>query len=72
VPKTSRSSDSQTPAQRIAAVAAGLTTVVVSTERSAGDDFSGAAAVLSGHEASEQLSVHGCRGLLLGSQRLTA
>ena len=55
-----------------AAVAAGLTTVVVTTERSAGDDFSGAAAVLSGHEASEQLSVHGCRRLLLGSQRLTA
>ena len=55
-----------------AALAAGLTTVVVTAERSAGDDFAGAAAVLSGHEASEQLSVHGCRRLLLGSQRLTA
>jgi len=55
-----------------AAVAAGLTSVVVTTERSAGDDFSGAAAVLSGPETSAQLSVHGCRALLLGSQRLTA
>lgn len=55
-----------------AALAADLTTVVVTTERSAGDDFSGAAAVLSGQQASEQLSVHGCRRLLLGSQRLTA
>ena len=55
-----------------AAVAAGLTSVVVTTENSAGDDFTGAAAVLSGHEASEQLSVHGCRRMLLGSQRLTA
>jgi beta-phosphoglucomutase-like phosphatase (HAD superfamily) len=55
-----------------AAAAAGLTTVVITAERSAGDDFTGAAAVLSGHEASEQLSVHGCRQLLLGSQRLTA
>ena len=55
-----------------AAVAAGLTTVVVTTEASAGDDFSGAATVLSDHEAAEQLSVHGCRRLLLGSQRLSA
>ena len=55
-----------------AAIAAGLTTVVITPERSVGDDFSGAAAVLSGHEASEQLSVHGCRRLLLGSQRLSA
>ena len=55
-----------------AAVAAGLTTVVVTTEQSADDDFSGAAAVLSGDEASEQLSVHGCRRLLLGSARLSA
>jgi beta-phosphoglucomutase-like phosphatase (HAD superfamily) len=55
-----------------AAVAAGLTTVVVTTETSAADDYTGAAAVLSGHEASEQLSVHGCRRMLLGSQRLTA
>lgn len=55
-----------------AALAAGLTTIVVTAERSAGDDFAGAAAVLSGCEASEQLSVHGCRRLLLGSQRLSA
>jgi beta-phosphoglucomutase-like phosphatase (HAD superfamily) len=55
-----------------AAVAAGLTAVVVTAERSAGAEFTGAAAVLSGHEASEQLSVHGCRRLLLGSQRLSA
>lgn len=55
-----------------AAAAAGLTTVMVTAERSAGDDFFGAAAVFTGHEASEQLSVHGCRRLLLGSQRLTA
>jgi beta-phosphoglucomutase-like phosphatase (HAD superfamily) len=55
-----------------AALAAGLTTVIVTPERCAGDDFAGAAAVLSGHEASEQLSVHGCRRLLLGSQRLSA
>jgi beta-phosphoglucomutase-like phosphatase (HAD superfamily) len=54
-----------------AAVAAGLTTIVVTAERSEGD-FSGAAAVLSGHQASEQLSVHGCRRLLLGSRRLSA
>lgn len=55
-----------------AALDAGLTTVVITTESSAGEDFSGAAAVLSGYEASEALSVHGCRRLLLGSQRLTA
>jgi hypothetical protein len=55
-----------------AAAAAGLTTVVVTDERSAGDDFTGAAAVLSGDEASGQLSVHGCRALLFGSQRLSA
>lgn len=55
-----------------AAVAAGLTTVVVTTEKSAAEDFTGAAAVLSGQEASDQLSVHGCRRMLLGSQRLTA
>jgi beta-phosphoglucomutase-like phosphatase (HAD superfamily) len=55
-----------------AAVAAGLTTVVVTTEASADDDFTGAATVLSGQEAAEQLSVHGCRRLLLGSQRLSA
>lgn len=54
-----------------AAVAAGLTTVVVTTEHNT-EDFSGAAAVLSGREVSEELSVHGCRRMLLGSQRLTA
>lgn len=54
------------------ALAAGLTTVVVATERSARDDFTGAAAGLSGHEASDQLTVRGCRQLLLGSQRLSA
>lgn len=55
-----------------AAVAAGLTAVVVTTERCAGDDFAGAAAVLSGREASEGLSARGCRRMLLGSRRLTA
>ena len=55
-----------------AAVAAGLTTVVVTPERTAGIDFAGAAAVLSGDEAVEQLSVRGCRRMVLGSQRLTA
>ena len=55
-----------------AAVAAGLTTVVITTEASAGEDFNGAAAVLSGRDASEQLSVQGCRRMLLGSQRLSA
>ena len=55
-----------------AAVAAGLTTVVVTTETSAAGDYTGAAAVLSGQDASAQLSVHGCRRMLLGSQRLSA
>ena len=55
-----------------AAVAAGLTTVVITTESSAGEDFTGAAAVLSGRDASEQLSVHGCRRMQLGSQPLSA
>lgn len=55
-----------------AALAAGLTTVVVTTEDSPADDFTGAAAVLSGRAAAEQLSVHGCRRMLLGSQRLSA
>ena len=55
-----------------AAIGAGLTTVVITTETSADDNFTGAAAVLSGHQASEQLSAHGCRRLLLGSQRLSA
>lgn len=55
-----------------AALSAGLTTVVVTPDHRAGADFAGAAAVLSGQEASEQLSAHGCRRMLLGSQRLTA
>ncbi len=54
-----------------AAVGAGLTTVVV-TDRSALGDFSGAAAVLTSSQASEHLTVPGCRSMLLGSQRLTA
>lgn len=52
-----------------AAVGAGLTTVVV-TDHFA--DFSGAAAVLPRAQASEHLTVPGFRGMLLGSQRLTA
>ena len=52
-----------------AAVAAGLTTVVVTADSSAAGDFTGAAAVISGRAATEQLSVHGCRRMLLGSQR---
>ena len=55
-----------------AALAAGLTTVVVTPDRPTDGDFSGAAAVLSGREASEALSVHGCRRMLLGSERLSA
>jgi beta-phosphoglucomutase-like phosphatase (HAD superfamily) len=54
------------------ALAAGLTTVVVTTEQSADGDFTGAAAVLTGDETAEHLSAHGCRRLLLGSQRLSA
>jgi beta-phosphoglucomutase-like phosphatase (HAD superfamily) len=49
-----------------AAVAAGLTTVVV-TAGGCDHDFVGAAAVLSGQEAAEALSAHGCRRMLLGS-----
>jgi len=55
-----------------AAMAANLTTVVVTADRRAAQEFPGAAAVLSGDEASDALSVHGCRRLLLGSQRLSA
>jgi beta-phosphoglucomutase-like phosphatase (HAD superfamily) len=54
-----------------AAVGAGLTTVVV-TDRATLADFSGAAAVLTSAAASDQLSVAGCRSLLLGAQRLSA
>lgn len=46
-----------------AALAAGLTTVVVTTERSCDDDFSGAAAVLPGYDGPDPLSVHRCRHL---------
>lgn len=53
-----------------AAVAAGLTTVVVTHGKSDGD-FTGASAVLSGREVAEELSVHGCRRML-GTPRLTA
>jgi len=54
-----------------AARAAGLTTMVVTTGGCL-DDFVGAVAVLSGQDAAESLSAHGCRRMLLGSQRLTA
>lgn len=54
-----------------AAAGAGLTTVVV-TARSTLGDFSGAAAVLTAGQASEHLTVQGCRGMLLDAQRLTA
>lgn len=55
-----------------AAVSAGLTTVVVTTERTAGDDFTGAAAVLPGYGGSDALSAYRCRGWVLGSRRLSA
>ena len=55
-----------------AALSAGVTTVVVTTERTAGDDFTGAAAVLPGYGGSDALSAYRCRGLMLGSRRLTA
>jgi beta-phosphoglucomutase-like phosphatase (HAD superfamily) len=55
-----------------AAVAAGVATVVVTPEHSPDEDFSGAINVLTGQQASDQLSVKGCRRMLLGSQRLTA
>ncbi len=47
-------------------------TTVVITPGESHEDFAGAAAVLSGQQASEALSVHGCRRMLLGSQRLSA
>ncbi|MGI9126020.1 MAG: HAD family hydrolase [Mycobacterium sp.] len=46
-----------------AAMQAGLTTVVVTTERTSEDDFTGAAAVLPGFDGPEPLSVHRCRRL---------
>ena len=47
-----------------AALGAGLATVVVTTEGTRDDDFTGAAAVLPGYNGPEPLSVHRCRGLL--------
>lgn len=49
-----------------AAVAAGLATVVVTTELTRDDDFTGAAAVLPGYDGPEALSVHRCRRLRAG------
>jgi beta-phosphoglucomutase-like phosphatase (HAD superfamily) len=46
-----------------AAVDAGLATVVVTTERTRDDDFTGAVAVFPGYDGPESLSVHRCRGL---------
>jgi beta-phosphoglucomutase-like phosphatase (HAD superfamily) len=46
-----------------AALGAGLATVVVTTERTRGDDFTGAAAVFAGYDGPEALSVHRCRRL---------
>lgn len=45
------------------ALAAGLATVVVTTEATRDDDFTGAAAVLPGYDGPEPLSVHRCRRL---------
>lgn len=46
-----------------AALDAGLATVVVTTERTRDQDFTGAAAVLTGYDGPEPLSVHRCRRL---------
>lgn len=46
-----------------AALGAGLATVVVSTGNTGNDAFTGAAAVLSGYDGPEALSVHDCRRL---------
>lgn len=46
-----------------AALGAGLTTVVVTPERSRHEDFSGAVAVLPGYDGPKSLSVHRCRRL---------
>lgn len=46
-----------------AALGAGLATVVVTTEDTRDDDFTGAAAVLPGYDGPEPLSVHRCRRL---------
>ena len=59
-----------------AARAAGLATVVVTTEFTRHHDFTGAVAVLPGYEGPESLSAHRCRRLqehwLLGESRLSA
>lgn len=47
-----------------AALAAGLATVVITTEHTSADDFTGAAAVMPGYDGPAPLSVHRCRGLL--------
>lgn len=49
-----------------AALGAGLATVVVTTEGTRSDDFTGAAAVLPGYDGPDSLSVHRCRGLRAG------
>ncbi len=46
-----------------AARGAGLATVVVTTERTRYDDFTGAVAVFAGYDGPESLSVHDCRRL---------
>lgn len=46
-----------------AALSAGLASVVVTTERTRDDDFTGALAVFAGYDGPESLSVHGCRRL---------
>lgn len=46
-----------------AALSAGLATVVVTTEHTRGDDFTGAAAVVPGYAGPDALSVHRCRRL---------
>ena len=54
-----------------AALGAGLATIVVTTELTRDDDFTGATAVLPGYDGPEPLSAHRCRRLL-GGRRLTA
>jgi len=51
-----------------AALAAGLATMVVTTDRTNHQDFTGAAAVLDGHGASEQMSSQNCRQVWAGWQ----
>ena len=49
-----------------AALATGLATVVVTTERTRDEDFTGAVAVLPGYDGPDPLSVHSCRRLRAG------